>query len=205
MSLTSVEVAVDSRSELGEGPSWDATEGILWWVDIIPGVVHRYDPARGVDTTIDVGQPVGAVVPRRSGGLVLAMRDGFALMEPGTGQVTLIAPVEKDVTDNVMNDAKCDRSGRLWGGTMALDSRPHAGALYRLDKDHTVTRVLDSVTCSNGLGWSLDDTLMYYIDSGNQQVDVFDYAPATAEVANRRALLEIPRDAGVPRWNGRGR
>ena len=198
MSLTAVEVAVDCRAELGEGPSWDAREGILWWVDATRGVVHRYDSARNSDITIDVGQPVGAVVARRAGGLVLAMRDGFALMDPDTRQVHLIAPVEKDVTDNLMNDAKCDGSGRLWGGTMAFDSRPHEGALYRLDKDHTVTRVVDSVTCSNGLGWSLDDTLMYYIDSGEQEVDVFDYEAATGKIANRRRLIEIPADAGVP-------
>ena len=198
MSGTPVEVAVDSRSDLGEGPSWDAREGILWWVDITSGVVHRYDPASRRDTMIDVGQPVGAVVPRRSGGLALATRDGFAVMDPGTRHVELIAPVEQDLADNLMNDAKCDDSGRLWAGTMAFDSRPHAGALYRLDRDHSVTRVLDSITCSNGLGWSLDGTLMYYIDSGKQQVDVLDFDAATGEPANRRRLLEIPAGAGIP-------
>lgn len=196
--MTAVEIAVDCRAELGEGPSWDSRDGILWWVDITPGVVHRYDPSAGIDTTVHVGQEVGAVVPRQSGGVVLALRDGFALMDAGTGQGELIAPVKAGRAGNLMNDAKCDGSGRLLGGTVAPDGTPHAGALYRLDQDHSVTRILASVTCSNGLGWSQDGRLMYYIDSGEQGVDVFKFDPLTGAATHRRRLFEIPADAGIP-------
>jgi len=195
---THVEVVVDAHAVLGEGPSWDPRGQVVWWVDISNNLVHCFDPATGEDASFDVGQPVGAAVPRQSGGLILAVRDGFATFDPLAATLDLIAPVEIDRAENRMNDAKCDRAGRLWGGTMAFDESPRAGALYRLDADHSVTTMLTDVTCSNGLGWSLDDRLMYYIDSGNPQVDVFDYSLAAGEIRNRRRLIDLPPELGIP-------
>ena len=183
--------------ELGEGPVWDDRQGVLIWVDIWAGEVHSYDPASGRDSAIGVGQPVGAAVPRRSGGLVLAVRDGFAFLDPD-GRLTSVAEVETANPGNRMNDGKCDRHGRFWAGTMAGDSRPGAGALYRLDPDLSVTKVLDGVTVSNGLAWSLDDRTMYYIDTPTQRVDAFDYDLASGTIENRRPLIEIPEEAGSP-------
>jgi sugar lactone lactonase YvrE len=198
MDSNEVKLLVDAHAEVGEGPSWDARENVLWWVDITGNLVHRYDPATGTDTTIDVGRAVGAAVPRASGGLALAVEEGFAVLDPKTGKTELIAEVEADRPENRMNDAKCDTSGRMWAGTMAYDDSPGAGAFYRLDPDRAVTTILKGVTCSNGTAWSPDDTLMYYIDSGRQQVDVFDYDRSTGGVSNRRKLIDIPPSAGVP-------
>jgi len=198
MDSNEVELLVDAHAQVGEGPSWDTRENVLWWVDITGNLVHRYDPATGIDTTIDVGQAVGAVVPRASGGLALAVEEGFAVLDPKTGNIQLIAEAEKDRPENRMNDATCDTSGRLWAGTMAYDETAGAGAFYRLDPDRSVTTILEHVTCSNGTAWSPDDKLMYYIDSGAQQVDVFDYERTTGSVSSRRKLIDIPADAGVP-------
>lgn len=43
---------------------------------------------------------------------------------------------------------------------MAWDASPGAGALYRLDPDLRLTRALEGVTISNGLGWSPDTATM---------------------------------------------
>jgi len=59
------------------------------------------------------------------------------------------------------NDGKCDPAGRFRAGT--LTERPTvegASALYRLDPDLRVTKVLGGVTVSNGLGWSDDAPIM---------------------------------------------
>ena len=197
MSVGALEVAVDARLELGEGPSWDSRTAELMWVDITPGRVHFLEPGGGDQRTVEVGQPVGAVVPRASGGHVLAVRDGFAALAPD-GTVTTLAGVEHERPGNRMNDGKCDRHGRMWAGTMAFDETPGAGALYRLDADATVTTILDAVTISNGLAWSLDDRTMYYIDTPTHRVDQLDYDPSTGDVENRRPLFEITDSAGSP-------
>lgn len=110
----------------------------------VSNCVHRYDPARRDNETIDVGQPVGAVAPRAMGGLVLALRDGFGLLDTATGGVEMVADTEADVATNRMNDGACDNSGRFWARTTALDERP---ALYRLDVDRPRRRWWEASLC----------------------------------------------------------
>ncbi|MER6510939.1 SMP-30/gluconolactonase/LRE family protein [Nonomuraea sp. NPDC001636] len=157
------------RAALAEGPRWDAATGTLLWVDIPAGHVHRLDPAGDERETIELGQPVGVAVPHASGGLMLALRDGFA--RHADGRTELVArPSEPE--GNRMNDGACDRAGRFFAGTKAEDDTPGAGSLYRLAQDLTCDKVLDGVTISNGVGWSPDERLMYYVDTATDRIDV---------------------------------
>jgi sugar lactone lactonase YvrE len=110
----------------------------------------------------------------------------------------MIASVEADRRDERMNDGKCDRAGRFWAGTMALDERAGAGALYRLDVDRRVSMVLSGVTVSNGLDWTDDGRVMYFIDSPLQTVDVCDVDPESGAISNRRPFVRIPPAQGTP-------
>ena len=188
--MTHVELVLDAKAELAEGPCWLAGRDELLWVDIMAGRVHLLDPGTGADRAIHVGQPVGAAVPAGDGRVAIAIRDGFALLDLDTGRLEPLAHVELDLTGNRMNDGKCDSAGRYWAGTMALDQPSVAGALYRLDAG-VVDRMVEGVGISNGLGWSLDDRLMYYIDTPLHRLDVFDFDAAGGAIANRRTLLPI--------------
>ena len=182
---------------LGEGPVWDARDQSLYWVDIPESRVHQI-AADGSLSSWDTGQPVGTVVPRASGGLAVAVRDGFMALDPVSGTLTTLAEVERDQPENRMNDGACDRAGRFYAGTMADDESPGAGALYRLDPDLSVTRLVTGVGTSNGIGWSPDERLMYYIDSQVHRVDVFDYDPATGEIDGRRPFAAVGGGDVVP-------
>jgi sugar lactone lactonase YvrE len=192
------ELLVDAHARVGEGPVWDAALRRLVWVDILNGLVHLYDPVTGDNETAEVGKAVGAAVPRASGRLVLALEDGFAAFDPVSEELTPLVPVEADQPGLRMNDGKCDRAGRFWAGSMEWDGEHPAGSLYRLDPDRTVTRMVEGVRISNGLGWSPDEQLMYYIDSPTYRLDVFDFDLERGAIANRRTLVEVPRAWGMP-------
>src|SRR5260370_20394936 len=68
-------------ASLGEGPCWDAASGSLYWVDIEVGRVLRLDGG-GAFRGWDVGQAVGAVLGRPSGGPGLAARGGLPTPRP---------------------------------------------------------------------------------------------------------------------------
>ncbi|MGI8700180.1 MAG: SMP-30/gluconolactonase/LRE family protein [Nocardioidaceae bacterium] len=193
-----VELVLDSGAEVGESPVWDVERGDLLWVDIPRGLIHRLDPATGRDEVLSVGQPVGSVGLRASGGLVIALRDGFGLLGAGSAEVRIVARVEVDRPGNRMNDGKCDRAGGFWAGTMAVDETPNAGAVYRLDTELQVRQVMSNATMPNGLDWSLDDRTQYYVDSLDGGIDMFDYDPERALPTNRRRLVDVSPVNGVP-------
>ncbi|MFE1548166.1 SMP-30/gluconolactonase/LRE family protein [Streptomyces sp. NPDC058718] len=191
---------------LTEGPLWDDRRQELLWVDIPEGLVHRAALTGGEDgpdlallTTLRFDRPVGAVALCASGALLAAAGTSvlhLAEDSPVAGAVALAAPVlPDDGLPRRMNDAAVDPAGRLLAGTMAYDESPGAGSLYRLDGDGLVT-LLESVTISNGLGWSPDGSRLYYADSPTGRVDVFAYDPESGALSDRRPFAVL--DRGVP-------
>ncbi|MDP6035516.1 MAG: SMP-30/gluconolactonase/LRE family protein, partial [Verrucomicrobiota bacterium] len=57
--LTEAELVIESNSPLGEGPIWDRKAQVLWWVDILEGLVHRHNPTDGANQSWPVGQMIG--------------------------------------------------------------------------------------------------------------------------------------------------
>jgi sugar lactone lactonase YvrE len=198
MTTNDVELAFDARDELGEGVTWDHAGRQLISVDIMRGRIHVFDPVSGSLRTLEAGQPVGAAVPCRRGGLMLAMRDGCARFDLESGSLTLVAHVEIDQPGQRMNDGACDAAGRFWAGTMCMQERPGRGALYRLDPDGSVHTMLTGVGISNGIDWSLDGSRMYYVDSLTQRIDQFDFDPDSGTIDNRRSFVTIDPSEGCP-------
>ena len=192
-----VELVLDARAELGEAPIWDGDAGLLVWVDISAGVVHRTDPVKETDETIDVGRSVGSAMPTSDGRLAIATDDGFWSVDPTTGRMEPIARID-DLPGVMMNDGKTDRAGRYWAGTKDSEGRRPLGSLYRLDLDRTVTEVFGGVTISNGLAWSPDQRTMYFIDSATYGIDVLDSDPGSGTISERRRLVDFPKEWGLP-------
>lgn len=197
-SAYSVDLVFDAGDELGEGVTWDAAHQRLVSVDIMRGRVHVVDPAARAGRTLEVGQPVGAVVPWRKDALMAAVRDGFATLSLDDGRLTFVAHVELDKPGQRMNDGACDAAGRFWAGTMCMQERPGLGALYRLDPDRSTHTMIEGVSISNGIDWSLDQSRMYYVDSPTQRIDVFDFDPDAGAMTNRRPFAAIDPVDGTP-------
>jgi sugar lactone lactonase YvrE len=196
--ILDAEVAVAAQSEVAEGPVWDTSRGLLWWVDIPVGQVHAVDPETGARTWFDVGDPVGAVGLTRDGGLVLALVDGFALADHDGQRLTRL-PGFIDRTAVRFNDGKPDPWGNFWAGTMAWDETGNPpGSLYRLSPDGTVTELFGDVGLSNGLDWTDDRRLFYYADSNIGRVDLFDTDPDTGTLSGRRPFVTVPEADCVP-------
>ena len=202
--IEDIELLVDSGSLLGEGPCWDGEKQLLYWIDGLGKKIHIFDPEENTNRTIEVGQVVGCIVLRQSGGVLVAMERGLYSLDPFTGDVVQMVDPESDLPNNRFNDGKCDCRGRLWAGTMSRDfdegagDSPPAGTLYCIDTELMVRAMFGKVSISNGLGWSPDNTIMYYIDSPTREVAAFDFDPESGNITNRRVVVEIPGDRGIP-------
>ncbi len=182
-------------SQWGEGPLWH--DGRLRSVDIESHDIIAFDPATGAEQVWPVGQRVGMVTPRASGGLLWAGDDGFFFLDPATGATPPIADPEPHLPDNRFNDGKCDPAGRLWAGTICLKKRPEA-ALYCLHPDLRLEKKYGPVTNSNGLAWSGDARTLFYIDTPSKKVRAFDFDPDTAAISGERVVWDTADDPSSP-------
>jgi len=199
--MVDITCVVDARAELGESTLWDPAAGALWWIDILSNRIHRHTPATGENTTWDTPEAPGCLGLRAKGGLVLTMANGFHFFDPDTGRFEAIADPERHLPETRFNDGKVDRQGRFWSGTMFdVPGRPaeYAGALYRMDADLSIHRMIEGVACANGLAWSPDSRTMYFADSHRRQVDAYDVDPATGNIENRRTFIDLTGSDGVP-------
>ncbi|MDO8685081.1 MAG: SMP-30/gluconolactonase/LRE family protein [Clostridiales bacterium] len=197
-----LELVVDLKADLAEGPCWDAQRQLLYWVDIMDNKVHVHDSKSGGNHFIDVGQNTGCIVLRRSGGAVLALQNGFYFLDLKTEKLTPVVDPESHLPGNRFNDGKCDCAGRLWAGTLLMDqssrNAKNAGALYCLDIDLSVRAIVGDVTISNGITWSPDNKIMYFIDTPTMQIVAYDFDPGSGDVKNKRVVVTIPEGEGIP-------
>jgi len=193
-----VELVIDSRSELGEGAIWNYKTNELIWVNIKGEILNFYNPSINNNKEMFTGQMIGTVVPAESGNMLVALENGIYMLDTETGNKNFIVDPEKDIPDNRFNDGKCDPAGRFWAGTMSMVGKKEAGALYRLDPDSTIHKMIDNVTTSNGIVWSLEKDKMYYIDTPTRKVMAYDYNNNTGEISNPEIAVEVPADLGAP-------
>lgn len=185
-------VDAPERDVLGEGPIWDVAAGVLWWVDIVGRGLRRYRPATGDVDTWDLPEPAGSIAPTDSGKLLLAASSGFIGFDPVTNEFTHIIDPEPDRPGNRFNEGKCDRQGRFWAGSMDSSEKERTGALYRLDPDGTPRRIFDGLGIPNTLAWTADSQTMYFAETLDRTIYVFDYDPGTGIPSNRRTFATAP-------------
>ncbi|MCA9912667.1 MAG: SMP-30/gluconolactonase/LRE family protein [Anaerolineae bacterium] len=195
---SSIEVAVQVRATLGEGPIWDEREQVLYWVDIRGNALYRYNPATGENQHRDVGQPVGTVVLRENGGLLLAVKEGFAFFDWESGTLEMIANPQGRAPGTRFNDGKAGPAGHFWAGDMHTDGDPCEGKLFVLKRDLSVHTAAEEYCIPNGIVWTHDHRTMYHIDTPRRIVHAYDYDLESGTISNQREAFSVPSEMGFP-------
>lgn len=193
----SLEPVLHAGAALGESPVWDDRTETLLWVDIHRHEVHRFDPETAVDCSIVLDETVGSVALREDGGLVGAVGLGLGQIDEEAASFT---PWHTVCDGDRMNDGACDPRGRYLAGTLTEPLAPEASALFSLEPDGRIRRLLSGVTLSNGLSWSVDGRTLYYIDTFLERVDAFEYDLETGDIdtRSRRVVVDLCDAEGRP-------
>jgi sugar lactone lactonase YvrE len=196
------DIIFDAQAKLGEGPTWDAKNQTLYWVDILGKRIHYH---RGdQDGFVQLDEMPGCLVLSKDRSLLVAARASILKLEPfdltqgGSATVThtVLASVVEHA-NNRFNDGKCDPAGRFLAGSMNMDEETPSGALYSFD-GQTVTRLLTDIRISNGLTWTPDHKTFYYIDTPTREVKAFSYDLSTGQIAEPRVIIRVPETLGWP-------
>jgi sugar lactone lactonase YvrE len=187
-----------ARCRLGESPVWVPSLGQLWWVDIHRDTIHRYDWRDGESGAQKLSGRGTFVVPCADGSAISALQKGLCRVpEPGR-PASLAVPVETGTPDTSINDGKTGPDGRLYFGTRDLARRREMGGLYRLDDDLAARRLTDRVTAGNGIDWSPDASVLYFVDSGDYRVWAFDFDSGDGSVRRQRVFADVAEADGLP-------
>ena len=189
------EVVVHCACHTGEGPLWHPEERRLYWVDIPNANLFRHDPETGDTRTYDTGTPVGGFTIHEDGRLLLFMAEGAVRLWRDGSTETVIDELPEE-RGNRFNDVIADPEGRVFCGVMSTSER--AGRLYRLDPDGSITTMLEGTGTANGMGFSPDLRSMYFCDSREATISVFDYDRETGGLSNRRVLVAPAEQEGKP-------
>jgi sugar lactone lactonase YvrE len=188
-------ILVDYQCENAEGPLWHPAEQRLYWIDIPAGHLFRYDPATHTSEQIYAGEPIGGVTVQVDGSLLLFQARG-AIARWHDGKITPLIDQLEEERESRFNDVIADPSGRVFCGTMPTPDR--LGRLYRLDPDGSLTKLLDGIGVSNGMGFTPDHKQLYYTDSPARKIYLFDYDQQTGALSNQRIHITTPESEGVP-------
>ena len=193
--MTEIEQVLPVHNQLGEGPLWNLQEQALYWVDIEGYCFHRFVPENGTHETFSIGQPIGCLAFRASGGLVMAVQEGVGFWDINSKEFQLVTNPEEGRENARFNDGKVDKRGRFWAGTMGEDQ---GSSLFRFDPDGSIHTMETGISTSNGIGWSPDDKTMYYTDSPLRMIYAYDFDPESGTIENRREFVRVPLKDGFP-------
>ncbi len=194
-----ISTTLDARAELGECPRWHPAEGLLYWVDILRNELHRLDPATGRNETRRFAQPVGCFAFRAKGGLLLAMKDGLAILESWDAEpVPFGAQILADKPDLRFNDGATDRDGRFWVGMVNTAKSAHDAALYRVDADGTISFIEGDMLTCNGAAFNAEGSAFHHADTPSHQLRAYDVDRAAGTLSNRRILHSFEQGTGRP-------
>lgn len=195
-----IEIVLDIGNQLGESPVWCDREQVLYWVDIAAGALHRLDPAQaGGHSVHELGRTVACIALTESGDLLLGLADGLFRFNVIDATLLPYAQFEADRPENRPNDAAMGRDGRFYLGSMkaAPDGVP-GGALYRLDPDGHMVRLLDGLHVSNGLAVSPDGGTLYLSDSWKDVRRIWAFDLKDGALSNRRVFFDTTGLPGRP-------
>jgi sugar lactone lactonase YvrE len=187
-----------ARCRLGEAPVWVPSLGQLWWIDIYRDTSWRYDWQSGQSEADQLSDRSSFVVPGADGSAIGARQKGLYRVPERGQKAPLAVPVETATPDTCINDGKTGPDGRLYFGTRDLAKRREMGGLYRLDDDLVARRLADRVTAGNGLDWSPDASVLYFVDSGDYLVWAFDFDGRDGSVRRKRVFARVAEPDGLP-------
>src|SRR4051812_9856001 len=105
-----IDIVLDVKTLLGEGPLWDVEQQRLYWIDSHgQRVVRATADGRELRCWL-VPAPIGSIALTRDGSAaVVALATGIHVLGFATGDTTQVIDPEEHLLHNRLNDGKVDR------------------------------------------------------------------------------------------------
>ena len=185
-----------NSAALLECPLWDEKRRLVWMIEIRKNRIFSVSPDDHSCRTYTMPSLVGWIALRPDGTLYAALKDGVYIFDPDSGSLGFVAHPEPDPRFRY-NDGYVDPEGRILVGTKGdIDRMEGQGGLFSVENGKS-RKLISGVTTSNGMGFSPDRSVFYYIDTPSKNIYAYDYDHANGDVSNERIFATLT-DGGMP-------
>ena len=182
---------------LGEGPIWIPDTKSLMWLDIKGETLHTFSYITKNITEKKLDKTTTWILPiLNSNKFLVGTGDGVEEYNYNENKFELKLQIEEDLPNNRLNDAKIDKNGNLWFGTMDDTEKEESGSFYCLKPSYELIKIDDSYTVTNGPAIANDDKKIYHVSS--LQKKVFCYDKNNTKLSNKRIFFELDPNDGYP-------
>lgn len=196
--MFSARLVVDCANLHGEGCFWNPTDGCIWWTDIEGKSLWSFNPTSGKSTSFAMPDRVCCFAPRQKGGLIVAFADRVVLFDLHSSKTQLVCLFEPDNPHTRLNDGRVDREGNFIVGGMNEVTGEANSSVIRITPDLRVDTLLTQVSCANSTCFSQDGKTMFFADTPDREICVFDYESKAGVLTNRQVRASFDEDFGLP-------
>ncbi len=217
MEVNSVKMIIPCQCLLGEGPYYSESRKCLFWVDILNKLLYRFDLQQQTVSRYPMEQAICWVMETTEQRLIAGFERGIYYLDNSTFQPIELYSLSNLAINNRLNDAKTDRNGYVFFGTMDKYEQQSTGALYRFGHQQAPTIVDSNYMISNGPAISKNGRILYSTESSTRTIYQFDLSEQ-GELSNKREFIKFDEAMGFPdgmtvdndnhlwvaSWNGSG-
>ncbi|HZV04160.1 MAG TPA: SMP-30/gluconolactonase/LRE family protein [Gemmataceae bacterium] len=197
-----VELLVDAHAAIGEAPLWCEEEAALYWIDVKAPALYRTKIDTGSTRSWPLPADIGGYALNPNGsGAVVGLRIGIFALDFTTGTVAPLCKPPFDPNKHRFNEGDCDRSGRLWLGTMfdpQIDCPPEKQELYSFTLSGGLERHGAEALLHNGFAWNAASDEFYIAHTREGRIYAYAFDLKCGALGERRLLAEVDKETGVP-------
>ena len=189
-----MEILTQKRAIIGEGPIYNDVEQKLYFTNGLESEILIYDFNSDTLTVKKTPCGVSAMAFDNKNRLIVATQNGVFILN-NDNSLTEIYDTKKYQIKKC-NDLKVAPNGDIFVGTTstirkAQNKSELDGKLYRISKDGVVSVLLDHLSLSNGLDWSVDETKFYHTDSDTCIIKEYNYDKVSGSITPTNRQVEV--------------
>jgi sugar lactone lactonase YvrE len=203
MNSVDVKVAIPLNCKLGEGLHWDAERNSFWFVDILKHLLYFYNLETLELKNRYFSEPICWAIPiANSDKILVGLKSGVAFFNffEMKDDIHWINKTFPGKNDQRLNDAKIDKFGRLWFGSIScVDESLPVGSLATLNIHKNNLEIIDTnYKVTNGPAFNYENTLMLHNDSANRITYIFQLDNQNGQVLNKSVWRTYTEEEGYP-------
>lgn len=191
-------VVADVPTGYGTSAIWHPRLGQLCWVDVNGKTLNLYNPVLTMHRELYLGQRVFAVAPIDNGEVLILLENGFYTLNPATGTKQFLLEMTEGYSNIHEATGAIDPNGNYWISVTALNESTTT-ALFRIENNQSIELIADGMGISGGMGWSIDQPVLYYLDSDKGRLLAFTVDLLTGKIIARTDIFEFSLNEATPK------